>query len=92
MDKKLKNIVINLLDEANYKLTEHIIEELRLEYPKEYDNVMRYYKQEYGLSVCGAKNSPLQAVNEVLNQLLEEGIAAKKVFDNNYLWCRKPNS
>ncbi len=92
MEKELKKIVVNLLDETTYKLTEHIAEELRLEYPKEYDDVMRYYQVEYGLSACGARNSPLQAVNEALNQLLEEGIAAKKVLDNNYLWCRRPNN
>jgi len=83
----LKMLVLELLEPDCYKTVDYLVEELRVEYPRELRKVMSDFQKEYDLSGCGAEMSPITAINAALISLWEEGKVEKKREDGVSMWC-----
>jgi hypothetical protein len=83
---KLKLVIENLLSEDYYIAAEHIIEEIRIEYPNIYNEILNHYSREYELSGCGINMSPKTAVLNILDFMFENNLIEKKKKNNEIFW------
>lgn len=85
----LNKLILDLLEKDSFKTIDYLVEELRMEYPEHYRQVMKDFQKEYDLSVCGAEMSPITAVNLSLNSLLNEEKVEKKIENGINMWKLK---
>ncbi|ATW25144.1 hypothetical protein [Candidatus Formimonas warabiya] len=83
---ELNKLILDLLERDCYKATDHLVEELRVEYPQQYRQVMEAFCKEYDLSGCGAEMSPITVLNVSLNALLKEQKIEKKRENGISMW------
>ncbi|MCW3490947.1 hypothetical protein [Dethiobacter alkaliphilus] len=75
---------------GNYqKSAEHLAEELKVEYPQLYKQIIQRFAQEYGLGGCGAQMSPHTAVQQTLASLQKKGLVECEQTNGNVLWQKK---
>lgn len=86
-----KNMLLELLSCKDPKSTEHLVEELKVEFPALYQEIRAYFSQKYNLSGCGAQMSPLTAVQQCLSELYNEGKAISSNTKTIVLWCKSPS-
>ena len=82
----LNKLILELLEADCFKTIDYLVEELRIEYPQQYRQVMKDFQEEYGLSGCGAEMSSITAVNFSLNSLLDEDKVEKKKENGLSMW------
>lgn len=89
MVTQIKTLLQELLS-YDYKKTALLLaEELRVEHPALYNEIMVYYSNEYGLGGCGIQMSPLTIVNQALSELFEDGLVQKSPSNGIVLWEKK---
>jgi len=86
----LRQPMLEILEAGCAKSVEFLAEELRMEFPREYQQVMQLFADKYDLSHCGVLQSPLTAINQVMQALQEEGLAARENRDGLILWRLRP--
>lgn len=82
----LREPLLAILETTCAKSTEFLAEELRMEYPQIYQQVMRLFAEKYDLSGCGVHQSPLTAINEVMPILCAESLASRETRNGLTLW------
>lgn len=82
----IRKLLFELLSCDHSKTTAHLAEELRVEYPSVYKELIICHQQEYNLSGCGAQMSPITVVNHILAGLSEEGLVERKIISSATLW------
>lgn len=86
---KISDILLDLLDPGAEKTATHLTEELRVEYPALYENIIDTWAKTFDLSGCGAQMSPVTVVSQVLCRLHEEGVITKEQKNGDYFWTNK---
>ena len=84
---EVEEILLDLLEEIYFKSTEHLVEELKMEYPAYYQKIMEVFGRQYGLSGCGKKMSPVTAAGIALSRLLKAGKVITKTEQGTSFWC-----
>lgn len=85
----LNKLLLELLEIDSFKTVDYLVEELRMEYPQQYRQIMEAFRKEYDLSACGAEMSPITAVNFSLNTLLDEEKVEKTRENGLGMWRLK---
>lgn len=85
-DMTLREAVLRMLDKTAFRAANHLIEELKAEFPLLYRQIVETQTRVYALSNCGSAMSPFTAVNAELYRLLDEGLAEKKLENGTALW------
>lgn len=84
--KQLQTALLELLSVDYDKTAALVAEELRVEYPALYQDIVNAYASEYNLGGCGAQMSPLTVVHHCLAELHERGQASKTQTNGTTLW------
>ena len=86
----LREPLLEILEEDCGKSIDVLVEELRVEYPRIHQQVMQLFAEKYDLSSCSAQQSPLTAVNQMLQIFAGEGLAGREASEGLTLWRRIP--
>lgn len=86
IENKVKNLLLEFLSPDFGKSATHLVEEIRVEYPEFFNELIVYYQEEYNLSGCGALMSPITVVNQTLASLHDDGLIDKYLKNNASLW------
>ncbi|WP_089609917.1 hypothetical protein [Dehalobacterium formicoaceticum] len=86
---EFNQLILSLLEKDYFKNIDYLVQELRVEYPDQYHQVMKQFQEEYHLSTCGMMMSPITAVNISLDSLLKESLVEKKTEKGQSLWRLK---
>jgi hypothetical protein len=86
---EFNQLILSLLEEDYYKPIDYLVQELRVEFPEQYHQVMQQFQEEYHLSACGAMMSPITAINYSLNVLIKENKVEKIKEKGQSLWRLK---
>lgn len=87
---EFNQLILELLEEDYFKNIDYLVQELRVEFPDQYHQVMKQFQEEYHLSGCGTRMSPITAVNISLDNLLKKNQVEKKTENGQSLWRLKP--
>lgn len=90
LTRQMNKLLMELLSTNYKKSAAHLAEELRVEYPNYYTNIMNTYASEFGLSQCGTLMSPITLVMQSLSQLHSDGFVTKTQINGSTLWQKKP--
>ncbi len=75
--------------DGNFKTTHHISEELKMEYPEEFNDALEDYREQHDFSTCSTYMSPLMLVGGVLSRMLEEERVERCQLDGENAWRKK---
>jgi hypothetical protein len=89
LSDKLSTILVQMLDNSNFRTVDHLVFELKVEWPTLYQQIVVSQTAEFSLSNCGSAMSPVTAVNESLYFLLHSGLVEKIVEQGATLWRLK---
>ena len=85
--KTLQDLLLDVLSDEYYQSTVHLIEALRSEQAKQFNEVTAAYAGSYRLSKCGIMMSPVTLVSEALKDMAKQGLAdSKSDKKGNIFW------
>ncbi len=82
--EEIKGIVLNLLQEEPGKLTSHLVEEIKLEYPQVWKELQSQSQENFS-SGCSQMWWPSTRITQVLFELEGEG-RVKREAGEDYSW------
>lgn len=86
---QLKKLLLELLSTDYKKSAAHLAEELRVEYPTYYKNIMDTSATEFGLSQCGTQMSPVTVIMQSLSHIHSDGFVIRTQNNGSALWQKK---
>ncbi|NLA11892.1 MAG: hypothetical protein GX883_07200 [Firmicutes bacterium] len=87
MSGNLEELLLNLLEPGVYKTTGQLVQEFRMEYPEQWQELEREGKQLFG-GTCGAYQQPSTRLAQVLFSLPEERCLCRR-RGGEYRWSAR---